>query len=161
MGIEQSVNFRRASPHITTSGVVDAERLHALRSDGCQVLINLLPDESKYAVADERTIVEAQGITYVYIPVDFQKPTLSDYEKFAKAVEAASGQILHIHCAANYRASAFLSLYAESKGLWSSTQASEFVSELWNPSEHNGWPEFMAKVREQCFAAQQDVASDT
>ncbi len=153
MSIELSFNFRHACPNITTSGVVGAERLKALNSEGCQVLINLLPDDSKYAVPDERSIVESQGIKYVYIPVDFAHPTLSDYEKFVEAVKAADGQQLHIHCAANYRVSAFFSLYAESTGLWSTTQAQDFVAGLWNPAEHSGWPEFMAKVRAQNVGA--------
>jgi len=58
MTIANSYNFKRANKFVTTSGVVGASRLKGLRSEGYDAVVNLLPDESKYAVEDERKIVE-------------------------------------------------------------------------------------------------------
>lgn len=149
MAIANSYNFRRASDLVTTSGVVGANRLKGLAPEGYDMVINLLPDDSEYAVEDEAGIVESQGVEYVYIPVDFKSPTLNDYDRFAAALDQAKGRKVHIHCAANYRVSAFYALYAESTGLWSGTEAQEFIHELWQPQEHEGWPDFIAQVKKQ------------
>ena len=146
MHIENSDNFRRVSDLMTTSGVVGAERLGSLASEGYKVVINLLPDNSKYAVKNERQLVEAQGVKYVYIPVDFKHPVPSDYDAFASALDEAKGQKVHIHCAANYRVSAFYALYAEARGVWSRAEAQTFVQALWQPQEAEGWPEFIAQI---------------
>ena len=149
MTIENSHNFRRVSDLVTTSGVVGPDRLKSLGLEGYAVVINLLPDESKYAAESEREITEKQGVKYVYIPVDFESPTLADYDQFVLAIEEAKGGKVHIHCAANYRASAFYALYAESRELWSRNEAEAFIQDLWQPQERPPWPEFIAEVRER------------
>ena len=61
MDIESSYNFRRITEKLTTSGIVRPDALRALGSKGYEVLVNLLPDTSEYAIAHEREIVESQG----------------------------------------------------------------------------------------------------
>lgn len=147
MSIENSYNFRRINERLTTSGVVGPNRLKGLAPEGYELVINLLPDDNEHAVPHEQSIVESQGVEYVYIPVDFQAPRLSDYEQFASAMDAAQGRKIHIHCAANFRVSAFYSVYAIQQGLWSQAQADEFVRELWEPDLFAGWPEFMQEAQ--------------
>jgi uncharacterized protein (TIGR01244 family) len=146
MAIEDSYNFRRVSDTLTTSGVVGAERLKELSALGYQAVINLLPDSSEFAVADERALVESQGIAYVHIPVDFGRPARADFEQFVAAMDNIDQKKLHIHCAANYRVSVFYSLYAQGKGLWDAEAASSFVSSVWEPRDHPGWPDFIAEI---------------
>jgi hypothetical protein len=55
-------------------------------------------------------------------------------------------QKVHIHCAANFRVSAFYSLYQVTHGAWSVARASEFIADVWRPAEHPGWPEFIAAI---------------
>lgn len=45
--------------------------------------------------------------------------------------------------------STFYALYAEATGLWSSTEAQEFIHGLWQPKKYEGWPEFIAQAKEQ------------
>lgn len=149
MAIANSYNFRRVSDLVTTSGVVGANRLKGLAPEGYEMVINLLPDNSEYAVENEADIVEAQGVEYTYIPVDFKSPTLNDYDRFAAALDKAKGRKVHIHCAANYRVSAFYALYAEATGLWNSAEAREFIQDLWQPRKYGGWPEFIAEVKKR------------
>ena len=148
MSIEQSYNFRRINDELSTSGVVGAERLRELSAEGYAVVINLLPDSSEQAVADEYDIVESQGIEYVHIPVDFQHPAVSDFHAFARALDAAQGKKTHIHCAANYRVSAFYAHYARAHKHWSETEAESFIHSLWEPQDYSGWPEFIAALRD-------------
>ena len=79
MDIEASYNFRRITEKLTTSGIVQPDGLKALRAQGYEVVINLLPDTGRNAIPNERDIVESQGIEYIYIPVDFKQPTSADF----------------------------------------------------------------------------------
>jgi uncharacterized protein (TIGR01244 family) len=147
MSIEDSYNFRRIHERLTTSGLVSVEQLSNLRSDGYDAVINLLPDSHERAVANEASIVQDQGVDYVYIPVDFGAPTGADLEAFADAMDARAGQKVHVHCAANFRVSAFYSLYALEKGLCTEAESVELVQGVWNPDEYPAWKAFMESER--------------
>ena len=147
MSIEGSYNFRRINEALTTSGMVTPEQLASLRSEGYDAVINLLPDDSEYAVATEASIVHDQGLDYVSIPVDFAAPTSADFDAFTKAMDDHDGQKVHVHCAANYRVSAFYGLYALRKGLRTVAEADELAQEIWDPAEHPTWAAFIARER--------------
>jgi len=157
--IEHSYNFRMISDRLTTSGVVGANRLEALASQGYEVVVNLLPDCSEHAVSNEQDIVESQRIEYIYIPVDFKErieyiyipvdfkvPGRTDLARFSEALDRLSDSKIHIHCAANYRVSAFYSLYAASRGHWSTDQATDFIHSVWRPGDYPGWSEFIDEI---------------
>ena len=147
MSIENSYNFRRINEDLTTSGLVSVEQLHGLRREGYDAVINLLPDSYEHAVADEAAIVRGEGLDYVYIPVDFDAPTHADFEAFTDALDARPGQNIHVHCAANYRVSAFYSLYALRNGLCTEDEANAIVRDIWNPADFPSWMEFIADER--------------
>lgn len=142
MSIEDSFNFRRIDDGLTTSGVVSAEQLSDLHRDGYDAVINLMPD-SESPVPNEARIVRDQGLDYVYIPVDFDNPTLSDLEEFTEAMDARAGGKVHLHCAANFRVTAFYSLYAKRRGLRTHEEADELLHSVWNPAEFPAWKAFM------------------
>lgn len=146
MDIETSYNFRVITEHLTTSGIVRPDGLRLLGAQGYEAVINLLPETSEYAVPNERHFVEAQGIEYIHIPVDFQQPTVSDFLSFSEALDRIHDKKTHVHCAANYRASTFCSLYRVARGFWSMEQAMGFIHSVWQPDEYPGWPDFIADV---------------
>ncbi|KJS05173.1 MAG: hypothetical protein VR73_12935 [Gammaproteobacteria bacterium BRH_c0] len=152
MDIEAICNFRRISDRLTTSGIVNPDGFKALRAQGCEVVINLLPDTSDYAIANERDAVESQGMEYIYIPVDFKQPTSADFLRFSEALDQVQEKNVHVHCAANYRVSAFYSLYLVSRGLWGEDQAMDFIHSLWQPTEHSGWSDFIGHILEEVRA---------
>jgi protein tyrosine phosphatase (PTP) superfamily phosphohydrolase (DUF442 family) len=152
VGIEESYNFRRIHERLTTSGVVSAAQLSDLRAEGYDALINLLPDTQEHAVADEARIVREQGLEYVYIPVAFGAPRRSDLEAFVDALDRLTSKKTHVHCAANYRVSAFYSLYALRRGLCTEVEADALVSDLWNPADYPVWRAFIADER-RCIGA--------
>ena len=146
MAIKNSYNFRVVSDQLTTSGVVGSNRLKGLADEGYSLVINLLPDDNEHAVADEKSVVEAQGVEYVYIPVDFFNPTQQEYKLFSTALDRAINQKVHIHCAANFRVSGFYARYALERGLWTAAEADAFVRELWNPDRFPCWVAFIKPV---------------
>lgn len=145
--VEDSYNFRRIHDRLTTSGLLSAEQLGGLGREGYDAVINLLPDSHEHAVADEAGILRGQGVDYVPIPVDFAAPAHADLQRFVEAMDARDAQKVHVHCAANYRVSAFCGLYAVQKGWWTREQADALVRDLWDPAEHPAWSAFMADER--------------
>lgn len=143
MAIEQAFNFRRVNDQLATAGIPTAEQLGGLADIGVEQVINLLPDSSEYAVPGERDIVEEQGLAYCHIPVDFAAPTRADFEAFREAMDEAEGKCLFVHCAANYRVSAFYSRYAVEGGKWSPEEAAGFIASIWNPEEYPPWSAFL------------------
>jgi protein tyrosine phosphatase (PTP) superfamily phosphohydrolase (DUF442 family) len=143
MSIDQAYNYRAIDIGFSTAGVLTVEQLQALHTEGYQALINLLPDSSEHAVAGERAIVEAQGIDYRHIPVDFAAPIAADYRAFAAAMNSLMGKKILAHCAANYRVSAFYAIYAHQHLGWSVARALEFVDSIWQPAEYPQWQSFL------------------
>jgi uncharacterized protein (TIGR01244 family) len=92
MPIEDSYNFRALSDELTSSGVIGAERLQTMAAEGYELVIDLLPSDNQHAVANERQLLEAQGIEYVYIPVDFTNPTEDDFDAFTAAINASGSK---------------------------------------------------------------------
>ena len=147
MSVEDSYNFRRIDDRLTTSGLMSVAQLGDLHREGYDAVINLLPDSYEHAVADEARIVREQGLDYVYIPVDFAAPTHADLEAFADAMDARVGRKVHVHCAANYRVSAFYGLYALRNGTCTDDEAMELMRDVWDPADDAVWSAFIADER--------------
>jgi uncharacterized protein (TIGR01244 family) len=145
--IDESYNFRRINERLTTSGVVSDAQLRALHAEGYDAVINLLPDDHPQAVADEARIVRDQGLDYVHIPVNFDAPVHGDFEAFAAELDARADQELHVHCAANFRVSAFYGLYALRRGLCTEPEADALVHDLWDPAQYPVWSRFITDER--------------
>ena len=146
MGVEQAYNYRELNDSVATAGRVEPEQLEQLGAAGVEVVINLMPDSSDYAVPGERDIVEGQDIEYLYLPVDFAAPTLADYESFLQLMAKVGQRKLLIHCAANWRVSAFYSRYAVDRGMWSPAEADRFMLSIWQPAEHPPWSQWLEEV---------------
>ncbi|MGI9293593.1 MAG: protein tyrosine phosphatase family protein [Pseudomonadales bacterium] len=140
-------NYREVNANLATAGIPSPEQLASLGSEGFEAVINLLPADSEYAVKGEKEIVETQGIDYRYIPVDFSAPAENDFVRFTSYMDEVKDKKVLLHCAANYRVSAFYALYAVQNKMWSEEQAQEFVSSVWNPDDYSAWPEFIARVK--------------
>lgn len=146
MAVSDAYNFRQVDDLLSTAGVVNEAQLGELKSEGYDAVISLLPADSDYAIANEPDIVLSQGLGFTYIPVDFAAPTRSDFDEFEKAMKANTGQKLMLHCAANYRVSAFYSIYAVRHEGWSHQQAYDFMADIWNLDEHPVWKTFVAEM---------------
>lgn len=144
MAISNSYNYRQISANLHTAGVVGAKRLLGLAPEGFQAVINLLPNDSEYAVEDEQVIVSQQGVDYRYIPVDFAKPSNADYQAFCEALAEYGERKILLHCAANYRVSGFYAMYAVANKRWSAEQAKQHISEIWNPADYPAWRQLLS-----------------
>lgn len=143
MPVNESYNFKEFVSGIDTSGVVGAKRLAALSEESYVAVVNLLPDDSEYAVNNEKEIVEVQQLGYHYRAVDFAAPSVEDYEWFEVTVKSLPKGKSLIHCAANCRVSAFSSIYAFRNLGWTAAEAMRFISEVWDLEEHPVWNVFV------------------
>ena len=140
MAIDQAYNFREINPLLSTSGLPSEDQLQSLAAEHYEVVINLLPDHHEYAVKTEAQIVEAQGLRYYYLPIEFDSPTLDELQQFCKLMENTQTQKKLVHCAANYRVSVF---YALTHLDWPAVQARAFIATLLDSQEYPAWHSFI------------------
>jgi protein tyrosine phosphatase (PTP) superfamily phosphohydrolase (DUF442 family) len=147
MAIGDVFNYKKISATVITSGLANEEQLAALAAQGFNVVINLLPHDSEYAITNEQEIIEQQGLLYHSIPVDFGEPGEEDFKVFSSLLDSIDKQKTLIHCAANYRVSVFYALYGYKKLGWAEQQADDLILSIWNPQQHSPWPEFIKKIK--------------
>ena len=134
-------NFRRLSPTLTTSGQPDEAQFAALRDAGVEAVINLALADSPRALADEPATLATLGLRYVHIPVEFAAPSDADFETFAAAMDTLGDATVHVHCAANYRVSAFLYRYRTERLGWTEEAARPDLDAVWAPDAV--WQKFL------------------
>jgi protein tyrosine phosphatase (PTP) superfamily phosphohydrolase (DUF442 family) len=149
MAVSDAVNFRQVNDRLATAGKINAPQLGELKAEGYEAVISLLPADNKDAIANEPDIVLSQGLDYTYIPVEWTAPTAADYEEFARAMQANGDRKLMVHCAANYRVTAFYAIYAVRYLGWTREQAFDFIGETWSLSEYPVWRDFVDEMLEQ------------
>ena len=80
---EDVLNYLHLSECLVTSGQPNERQLAAISEAGFTAVINLAPTSRlENAVIEEASILEAQGVNYIHMPVDFENPTEQDYERF-------------------------------------------------------------------------------
>jgi protein tyrosine phosphatase (PTP) superfamily phosphohydrolase (DUF442 family) len=84
---------------------------------------------------------------YVHIPVQFATPTETDLLAFFDAMDVYRERRILVHCAANYRVTAFLGLYRVARQGWSSEEAFDLMRTVWEPNEV--WTQFIAAMLEK------------
>lgn len=135
------LNWRRINARITTSGQPSEAQLEEIRNLGVSHIINLGPHHNKGALQDERGMVACLGMTYIYIPVEFDAPTDQNFEDFRAAIEGLPKEIVHVHCIYNARVSAFFYRYAKCGFTMPEHAAFENMDGIWRPGDD--WAAFI------------------
>ena len=146
MAVSDAYNFRQVNEHLATAGVVNEQQLGELKAEGYEAVISLLPAANQYAIAAEPDIVLSQGLDFIYIPVEWESPTRENFDEFERAMQASGDKKLMVHCAANYRVSAFYSIYAVRHLGWTPKQAYDFIGGIWNLAEYPVWEAFVKEL---------------
>ena len=144
MNIDSSYNFRKLTELVSCSGSLKGLDWQSMLDNRYELIINLLPYHHKYSVANEKEAVEALGINYIFIPVDWQNPKNSELEDFVLAMANNKEKKMHIHCAANYRASAFYAIYAYKQLDWSKEKSYKLIASVWQLADYPIWQKFVA-----------------
>lgn len=130
--LEDIYHYLPISDTLATAGQPTADQLVEIQQAGFEVVINLALPTSDNALPDERSGVEALGMTYIAIPVVWEQPTSADFQQFHQAMTATAGRKRFVHCAANMRVSAFVYLYRRSQGI-SEAEAIQTLHQIWVP----------------------------
>jgi protein tyrosine phosphatase (PTP) superfamily phosphohydrolase (DUF442 family) len=145
MALTDIYNFIQISENLATSGQPTEAQMSEIATAGYKVVINLALPTSDNALKDEAATVRALGMEYHNIPVIWDAPQLSDFERFVPLMDSLSGQKVFVHCAANYRVSMFTALYGERRWGWTRAQADAHIRRIWEPDEV--WKKFFEDVR--------------
>lgn len=105
------LNYVKINELISTSGQPKIEELELIANEGFEVVINLAVPITSNALENEDKIVSSLNMSYIHIPVDFENPKISDLKLFLNILQALGANKVWIHCAKNYRVSAFMYVY--------------------------------------------------
>jgi protein tyrosine phosphatase (PTP) superfamily phosphohydrolase (DUF442 family) len=147
MSTEDIYNYRRINDQIITGGQPTEEHLKAAADEGFRTVINLAPINPRYSLDDEPGLVRSLGMAYHHIPIAWDNPTSSDFAAFERVMNELHAEKTLIHCAANFRVTAFYALYALKHLGWSSDQADELRASIWQASDYPLWETFISAMK--------------
>jgi len=147
MSIESIYHYRKVDDQLITGGQPTEEQLRALADEGFRTVINLAPISPRYSLDDEPRLVQSLGMQYHHIPIDWDNPTAGDFSAFEALMRALPEQKIFIHCAANFRVTAFYSLFAQKHLGWSKGRADEFRASIWQGSDYPIWETFIGDMQ--------------
>ena len=149
MSTQDIRNYRKVDDRVITGGQPSEDQLRAAAAEGVHAVINLATIDPRYSLDDEAGLVEALGMQYHHIPVDWEHPTADDFAAFENVMDALPTEKTLIHCAANFRVTAFYALYALKRLGWSEEQADRFRASVWEGSSYPVWEAFVQDMKRQ------------
>jgi protein tyrosine phosphatase (PTP) superfamily phosphohydrolase (DUF442 family) len=145
------LNYIKINELISTSGQPKIEELELIANEGFEVVINLAMPTTSNALKNEDKIVSSLNMSYIHIPVDFENPKLSDLKLFLNILQALGANKVWIHCAKNYRVSAFMYVYHKYILHTPFEEIDLSIFEKWQPSLV--WQELMKVQLEDLYKA--------
>jgi protein tyrosine phosphatase (PTP) superfamily phosphohydrolase (DUF442 family) len=136
-------NYLQWNENLSSSGMPTAEQMKEVADAGVDVVINLALKTSRDALPDEDRVVDSLGMEYIHIPVEWDHPTQKNLQDFFNAMDEHKNQKVHVHCQANYRATAFITLYRILREGWKQEDAIPVMEKIWNPEDFPIWGKFI------------------
>lgn len=135
------LNYIKVNESISTAGQPTIEQFALIKEEGFKVVINLALSNSSNALENEDKIVSEHGLVYIHLPVDFENPKRDDLILFLKLLQNLENKKVLVHCAKNYRVTAFMYVYH--KYILNSPLQNVDLSifDEWTPSQK--WQELM------------------
>ena len=132
------------SPSLTASGQPTAEALELAARSGYSRVIFLAFTNHQNALEHEDAIVKALDMEFIHIPVEWEDPSLADFDAFAAAMRVPTQQRTLLHCEVNFRASVFGFLYQVIYQGVPMGEAIALMHAIWIPNEV--WEDFIVQV---------------
>lgn len=142
--MDEILNFVKLTDSVATAGQPTVEQIRTIAAAGYSTVVNLAVPDSHDALADEGSLVAANGMTYVHIPVRWEAPTLADLQRFIRVMRALDGEQVFVHCAMNLRVSAFMYHYLTAEKGLPPERARSPILERWEPKMDAIWKRFLA-----------------
>ena len=135
------LNYIKINELISTSGQPKIEEFDLIKDEGFEVVINLALCNASNAIENEDKVVTNLGMSYFHIPVDFENPKPSDLKLFLNTMQALGANKVWVHCAKNYRVSAFMYVYHKYILKTPFEEIDLSIFNIWNPDKT--WQELM------------------
>ena len=136
-------NYLQLTDHLSSSGMPTPEQLCEIAEAGVKFVVNLATPKSEGWMPDEGDVFQSLGVDYLSIRVDWENPTAQDLTQFLDAMAAHEGQRVHVHCQANFRATAFIAVYRVLRLGWERERAFEDARKIWRVEEYPVWDKFV------------------
>lgn len=136
-------NYLFCHEKLSSSGMPTVEQMKSVAEAGVELVINLAPHDVPKAVPNETELVESLGMQYINIPVNWNTPTKDGLNIFMDAMDANMDRKIHVHCEANFRASAFITMYRILRLGWNSEEAFAVMHTIWDEDAYPVWKMFI------------------
>ena len=133
-------NFHFVSKDLASSGLLHLDDYQYINDYGFKHVINLIPGGQK----DEREKVQSLGLSYQQIEVNWDEPTLQDFETFVEHMKSFGEDKVYVHCQLNWRASTFVYLYRVTQLGVKESEAKKDLLKVWTPSKT--WQGYIEKI---------------
>jgi protein tyrosine phosphatase (PTP) superfamily phosphohydrolase (DUF442 family) len=137
-------DFLPLTNSLATAGQPTRDQFADIKAAGFEVVINLVPSQNPNFLPGEPEIIEALGMRYIGISVDWGHPTVTDLHCFFEAMETNRDKKLFVHCAANKRASVFVFLYRVLRLNIDEADAEDDMDRIWTPE--GTWRAFLDEM---------------
>ena len=107
-------NYRLLQPDVASGGQPAPQALAKLKEMGFRTVVNLRTEQE--GAADERKVVEAEGLRYVSVPVTAESLSLADAEAVEKVLDDPSSAPVLLHCHSSNRVGAMWALIQARRG---------------------------------------------
>ncbi|MBD3830492.1 MAG: protein tyrosine phosphatase family protein [Arcobacter sp.] len=145
------LNYIKINELISTSGQPKIEEFDLIKDEGFEVVINLALCNASNAIENEDRVVTNLGMSYFHIPVDFENPKPSDLKLFINVMQSLGANKVWVHCAKNYRVSAFMYVYHKYVLKTPFENIDLSIFNIWNPDKT--WQELMKITLEDLYKA--------
>lgn len=142
--MSEILNFREYSPTFASAGQPTREQLQIIKDSGYERVIYIAFSTVGPAIPEEDQLIKALGMDYLHIPVDFNNPTIRDFNTFADAMRRDTDRKTLLHCQVNARAAAFSFLYRVIYEDVPVTAAKGDMNSVWTPNQV--WRDFIFAV---------------
>ena len=136
-------NYLNYHEKLSSSGMPTAEQMKSVAEAGVELVINLAPHDVPDAIQDEPALVESLGMQYINIPVNWNTPTRNGLNIFMDTMDANKNKKIHVHCEANFRASAFILMYRVLRLGWKADEAFDVMHSIWDEDAYPVWKMFI------------------
>jgi protein tyrosine phosphatase (PTP) superfamily phosphohydrolase (DUF442 family) len=143
MTVDEIYNYMQLGERLSSSGMPTPEQIKSIAEAGVEVMVNLAPHDVPRAIPNEAELVNALSMEYLHFPVIWRAPESETLTRFMNAMDIHKDKKIHVHCEANYRASAFIMLYRVLRLGWKKEDAIPIMEKMWNPEDFPVWQKFI------------------
>lgn len=136
-------NFLYYHEKLSSSGMPKPDQVKSIADAGVKLVINLAPHDVPNAIPDEGKVVTSYGMDYVNIPVNWGTPTKDGLNRFMDLMDLNQEKKVHVHCEANFRASAFIAIYRILRLGWKEEDAFDPMHKIWDEDAYPVWKLFI------------------